>query len=478
MRRGAAAGEQQRSARTGTGSGMSRGHILVVDDEPDIRELVQEILEDEGFDVSGAANAAEARTARRAHRPDLVLLDIWMPDTDGISLLREWTQHDVTGPPVVMMSGHGTIETAVEATRLGAYDFIEKPLSLAKLLLTVRRALESAQLRQENTDLRREIPSKRDPLGKSSVMVALKDQARRIARHDTPVLIGGESGAGKAVLARYIHDHSARAEAPYIAVPVSGLTTPRAANELFGVEDGQRVRYGSLEQSSGGTLFLEDIVDMNLEVQAGLLSALSTSSVLRVGGIEPAAIDVRIIAATSQDPVEAVHSGRLREDLYYRLNVVPLEVPPLRDHREDLSELVEHFIDDLVQRQNLPYRRLGMAAQNRLRHYAWPGNVRELKNVVQRLLILGSGEEVSAEEVDAALGTGGSVSAPATDPGLDLPLKEAREQFERRYLEQKIRESGGNISKVAERVGVERTHLYRKFKSLNLDPKQIVSENR
>ena len=453
---------------------MSPAHILVVDDEPDIRELVHDILEDEGFDVTIAENALSAREARRARRPDLVLLDIWMPDTDGISLLREWSQAGGLEQPVVMMSGHGTVETAVEATRLGAYDFIEKPLSMAKLLLTVRRALESAELRRENIDLRRELPTQRDPLGKSSLMVALKDQARRIARHDTAVLVSGESGSGKAVLARFIHDQSSRREHPFVRVPVSGLTNARSAHELFGVEDTDRVRFGSLEQSHGGTLFLEDIIDMHLEVQARLLSAITSGTFMRVGGVEPVAIDVRIIAATSHDSAAAVRTGRLREDLYYHLNVVPLEVPPLRDHREDLPELVERFVDELVRVQNLPYRRLGVAAQNRLRHYAWPGNVRELKNVVQRLLILGAGEEVSANEVDAALGAASVSGDNRIEIGYEMPLKEAREEFERRYLEHKIREAGGNISKVAERVGVERTHLYRKFKSLKLDPKQIL----
>ena len=456
---------------------MSAPYILVVDDEPDIRELVKEILEDEGMEVSVAEHAQAARDARRARKPDLVLLDIWMPDTDGISLLREWSGEDGLDTPVIMMSGHGTVETAVEATRLGAYDFIEKPLSMAKLLLSVRHGLEHDKLRQENIGLKREVPSQVEPLGRSSLMMALREQARRIARHDTAVLISGESGSGKAVLARYIHEHSARRGAPFVRVPVSGLTNARSAAELFGSEDGDRVHFGSLEQSNGGTLFLEDIIDMDLEVQARLLSALTQRAFVRVGGVDPVPIDVRIIAGTSRDAEQAVRSGRLRDDLYYHLNVVPLEVPPLRDHREDVPELVEHFVAWLVDVQNLPYRRLGIAAQNRLRHYSWPGNVRELKNVVQRLLILASGEEVQPDEVDAALGRPATAAQGVVEADFDLPLKEARERFERRYLEQKIREEHGNISRVAERVGVERTHLYRKFKSLKLDPKRVLVED-
>ncbi len=454
---------------------MSAPYILVVDDEPDIRELVQEILADEGFEVATAEHAQAAREARRARMPDLILLDIWMPDTDGISLLREWSDQDGLDSPVVMMSGHGTVETAVEATRLGAYDFIEKPLSMAKLLLTVKHGLEHAKLRQENIDLRREASSQSDPLGRSGTLSSLREQAKRIAQHDTAVLISGESGCGKAVFARYIHEHSRRREAPFVRVPVSGLTNARSASELFGVEDGDKVHFGSLERSNGGTLFLEDIIDMDLEVQARLLSALTQRAFLRVGGLDPVSIDVRIIAATSHDAGQAVRSGRLREDLYYHLNVVPLDVPALRDHREDIPELVEHFVEQLVGEQNLPYRRFGVAAQNRLRHYSWPGNVRELKNVVQRLLILGSGEEVRPEEVDVALGAHATVTQSVVEADFDLPLKEARERFERRYLEQKIREEHGNISRVADRVGVERTHLYRKFKSLKLDPKQVLA---
>ena len=456
---------------------MSAPYILVVDDEPDIRDLVKEILDDEGFEVATAEHAQAARDARRARKPDLILLDIWMPDTDGITLLREWSNGEELETPVVMMSGHGTVETAVEATRLGAYDFLEKPLSMAKLLLTVRHGLEHSKLRAENVGLRRETLSHGQPLGRSATMSALREQARRIAQHDTAVLISGESGSGKAVLARYIHDNSRRRSAPFVRVPVSGLTNARSAAELFGVEDENKLHFGSMEQSSGGTLFLEDIIDMDLEVQARLLSALTQGAFLRVGGLDPVPIDVRIIAATSHDAAQAVRSGRLREDLYYHLNVVPLEVPALRGHREDIPELVEHFVDQFVQFQNLPYRRFGVAAQNRLRHYHWPGNVRELQNVVQRLLILASGEEVQTQEVNLALGVAPAAPQAVLDTDFDLPLKEARERFERRYLEQKIREEQGNISRVAERVGVERTHLYRKFKSLRLDPKKVLADD-
>jgi len=460
---------------------MSDGHILVVDDEPDIRTLVKEILEDEGYEVSIAKDAEAARSARRQRRPDLILLDIWMPDTDGITLLKEWSDSSATEVPVVMMSGHGTVETAVEATRLGAYDFIEKPLSMAKLLLTVSHVLEVAQLRRENVDLRRELPSVQEPIGRGPAMTALREQAQRIAAHETSVLLTGESGSGKEVVARYIHAHSPRREGAFVRVPGAALTNANSAVELFGAEDGAQVHYGSLEQANGGTLFLEDVVDMELGVQARLLSALQHRSFVRVEGVEPVSIDVRIIAATAHDAKAAVREGRLREDLYYLLNVVPLQVPALREHREDIPTLVDFYVDLLVGRDNLPYRRYTVGAQNRLRNYPWPGNIRELRNVVQRLLILGDGAEVTEPEVEQTLGAAFPApesSAAPVNPAFAAPLKEAREDFERAYLEHHIRLAGGSITRVAEQAGIERTHLYRKLRALGVDPKRARADAR
>ncbi|MDH3315195.1 MAG: sigma-54 dependent transcriptional regulator [Gammaproteobacteria bacterium] len=455
---------------------MTREFILVVDDERDIGALVQEILEDEGFEVVVAESADAAREARRARKPDLILLDIWMPDTDGITLLKEWSENSGPDTPVVMMSGHGSVETAVEATRLGAYDFIEKPLSTAKLLLTVRRALETAQLRQENIGLMRDTQAVSEPAGHSILMQNLRDQAKRIAKHDTPILIIGESGVGKEVLARFIHEHSPRKTGPFVRVPMAGLTNANSAAELFGLEDGERVHYGSLEEANGGTLFLEDVVDMDSTIQPRLLSAIQHQSFLRVGGVEPIRINVRIIAATSRDIVKAVKSGQLRDDLYYHLNVVPIEVPSLRNHREDIPELVEYYVDVFANKENLPYRRFSVGALNRLRNYSWPGNIRELKNLVQRLLILGSGGDVEADEIDAAVSNAISPQRGGELEGLDLPLKAARERFERAYLERQLRIAGGNVSQVAARAGLERTHLYRKLKSLGIDPKAVATE--
>jgi DNA-binding NtrC family response regulator len=455
---------------------MSAAHILVVDDEPDIRTLVHDILEDEGYEVEVANGARAAREARRTRRPDLILLDIWMPETDGITLLKEWAEGSQLDCPVVMMSGHGTVETAVEATRLGAYDFIEKPLSMAKLLLAVRHGLEAHQLKQENLGLRRDLDAVAEPVGRSQQMQSLRDQAKRIAQHDTPVLMVGESGSGKEVLARYLHALSPRRDGPFVRVPAAGLTRQNAAAELFGAEDGDQIHFGSFERANGGTLFLEDVADMDLEVQARLLGALQHQTFLRVDGVEPVRINVRVVAATSHEPAEAVESGRLREDLYYHLNVVPIRIPPLRNHREDVPELLAFYIDLLATKENLPFRRFTVGAQNRLRHHDWPGNIRELKNLVHRLLILGSGADIDQEEIESALGGTPRARLSGELPGFDLPLKEAREQFERTYLEHQIRQTGGSISKVAVRVGMERTHLYRKLKALGIDPKRVAAQ--
>ena len=456
---------------------MSDVYILIVDDEADICSLVKEILEDEGYEVSTAENAEQAREARRARRPDLILLDIWMPDTDGISLLKEWANNSGENTPVIMMSGHGTVETAVEATRLGAYDFLEKPLSTAKLLLTVKNALETAQLKHENIGLRRESGTVTEPVGRSPVMQNLREQVKRIAQHDTSVLLLGESGSGKEVYARYLHHSSSRRDGPFVRVPIAGLANANSAAELFGVEDGEQVHFGSLEQANGGTLFLEDIVDMDLGVQARLLSALTHQSFIRVDGVAPVSINVRIIAATSHDPGRAVEEGALREDLYYHLNVVPLEIPPLRSHRDDIPELLNYYIDQFATTEGLPYRRFTVGAQNRLRNYPWPGNIRELKNVVHRLLILGSGANIDQEEIDLSIGEIREKGESNIPPGFDLPLKEAREQFERSYLEYQLRETGGSMSKMAKRVGLERTHLYRKIRALGIEPKRVTANS-
>jgi two-component system, NtrC family, nitrogen regulation response regulator NtrX len=453
---------------------MSSPYILVVDDEPDIRELVREILEDEHYEVATAENGETARQALRDHRPDLILLDIWMPDLDGISLLKEWAEDEGLPSPVVMMSGHGTVETAVEATRLGAYDFLEKPLSLAKLLLTVERALEADRLARENVGLRRRTPPVPEPVGRSPAMQRLREQVKRIAQHDTWVLITGEAGSGRETFARYLHSQSTRRGRPFVDLGVSAIAKGNAARELFGSEQADHVHYGSLEQASGGTLFLDEVADMDLEAQGQLLGALDTGSFLRVGGTDPVKIDVRIIAATQRNLEDEVQAGRFREDLFYHLNVVPLHVSPLREHNEDIPELLGYYVNHFATHEKLPYRRFSVGAQNFLRNYAWPGNIRELRNLVQRILILGAGDEVSQAEVEATLGKG---TAAPTQPAeglvsFDQPLREAREVFEKAYLEYQLEKHGGNVSRMAKEAGMERTHLYRKLRSLGIEIKE------
>ncbi|MGQ0658831.1 MAG: sigma-54-dependent transcriptional regulator [Chromatiales bacterium] len=450
---------------------MSSRHILVVDDEETIRSLLREILEDEGFEVSVAGSVAEAQDARRARRPDLILLDIWMPDGDGITLLKEWAQGYGLEVPVIMISGHGTVETAVEATRLGAFDFLEKPLSHGKLLVTIERALEMALLRRENIGLRRQAIGA-EPVGSGRAILQLQDQLQRIAHHKTTVFMTGESGTGKEVFARYLHAHSPRARSPFLSINIGGLARETLEQELFGAETNSRLHFGALEQASGGTVLLKDIADLDLDLQARLLNALEAQMLQRVDGLDPVQIDVRIVAATRHDLKAAVDAGTFRDDLYYHLNVVPVHVPALRQHAEDVPDLLGHFLNLSVAQEGLPRRQFSHAAIQRLRGYQWPGNVRELKNLVQRLLILGSGPTIEAPEVEQALGLR-AVAVGASQPGFELPMREAREQFEKAYLEYQLQRENGNVSKVAEKVGLERTHLHRKLRALGIEPKLI-----
>ena len=319
--------------------------ILVVDDEPDIRQLVFEILEDEGYQVEMAENATEASELKKSREPDLILLDIWMPDTDGITLLKEWNTEDELTCPVIMMSGHGSVETAVEATRLGAYDFLEKPLSLAKLLLIVERALEAGSLQKENAGLKQLLTESIEPVGKSAVIERVKDQLKRLAQHETRVLFVGEAGSGKELFARYLHINSHRKDGPFVNVAVGSIAPENSAVELFGKEEAGKIYPGLLEQAHGGSLFLSDINGMEKEIQLKLLSALASSTFLRVGGSEPVRVDVIVMASSNTSLEEEVRVGRFRQDLYYLLNVVTMEILPLRGHSEDIPSLLNFYID-------------------------------------------------------------------------------------------------------------------------------------
>ncbi|HEY2634879.1 MAG TPA: sigma-54 dependent transcriptional regulator [Steroidobacteraceae bacterium] len=450
---------------------MTASRILVVDDEADIRGLLKEILSEEGYDVEVAADATQARSSRATQVPDLVLLDIWMPDTDGITLLREWSVTDGYDCPVVMMSGHGTVETAVEATRLGAYDFVEKPLSLTKLLRTVERALDAG--RRKRLSARAHGPTLAVPIGKSKVTQALREQVQNAASSSSPVLLLGELGSGREAYARYLHSLSARASKPFFMVVAASLgADPSAA--LFGSEQDGRTELGALDQAAGGSLYLNGLEDLNSEAQRALAGAIEQNGYTRVGGRQRLPLNVRWISS-AQDTFELRAAPEpFRRDLVAHLNVITLRVPSLRDYAEDVPDLLRYYVDRLVDDQHLPLRRFSVAAQNRLRNYPWPGNVAELKNLVQRVLILGVGEEIRLEEIERELAVKLAVDEPLVKQDLlALPLREAREQFERAYLQQQLLLCNGKVGQLAKRVGMERTHLYRKLRALGVDFRQL-----
>jgi DNA-binding NtrC family response regulator len=453
---------------------MSQAQILVVDDEPDIRQLVQEILEDEGYSVQVAKDGESARLVYTQQKPDLVLLDIWMPDIDGISLLKEWASSGNLESQVVIMSGHGTLETAVEATRLGAFDFVQKPLSLAKLLATVRKALDSRP-QARAAELTGQQTVALEPQGNSPVMQLLRNNAKQAANIASPVMITGEGGSGRATLARYIHHLSASA-GELVTLDHSQVSGENVSSYLFGsFLNGQRVN-GLLDRASGGVLFIPKLHKLPAGTMELLSNALESNGYTPQGdtGLKP--LGCRIICSASENLEQLVQDGQLPGPLYFHLNVLPLRVPALRERPEDIPELIRYFSDWFPNQENLPYRQFSVSVQNRMRNHSWPGNVRELRNLVQRLLVLGGEGEVTIQEVDDTL----KQSAASLEPedsgreGLfDLPLREAREQFERDYLIYQLKKAGGSVGKLSESVGMERTHLYRKLRSLGIDPKSV-----
>jgi DNA-binding NtrC family response regulator len=453
---------------------MSAARILVVDDEADIRGLLKEILSEEGYEVDVAGDASQARASRAKQLPDLVLLDIWMPDTDGITLLREWSGTAPDGAcPVVMMSGHGTVETAVEATRLGAFDFVEKPLSLQKLLRTVERALDAGKRKRHAGKLL--ISTVSVPIGRSKLMQQLRSELAQIALNDSPVLLIGETGTGREAFARYLHEASPRAQAPFVPVVSSALRGEDAEAVLFGSEANGQIAPGVLEQAGAGTLFINELEDLPAPIQRVLLGVLETGGFARMGGSARVALKARILSS-AKPGIESLGDA-FRRDLLSHLNTLIVRIPPLRDYAEDVPELLRHYVDRLVDAEGLPFRRFSVAAQNRLRNYPWPDNVRELKTLVQRLLVQGGPEEIRLEEIEREL----AMQAPRDEPLvkqdlLALPLREAREQFERAYLQQQLLLCNGKVGQLAKRVGMERTHLYRKLRSLGVDFRAISDE--
>ena len=455
---------------------MSNPHILVVDDEADIRGLLKEILSEEGYEVDVAANAAQARASRARQIPDLVLLDIWMPDVDGITLLREWSTGVADGCPVVMMSGHGTVETAVEATRLGAFDFVEKPLSLAKLLRTVERALDAGRRHRQSGKLLGAALTA--PIGKSRLMQQLRAELQQVAANSSPLLLIGEPGSGREAFARYVHEHGAHSAEPFVTLIASTLREADAESRLFGREAAGVREQGLLEQAGSGTLFIHEIEDLPTGVQRLLYGVLESGKFMRMGGgAEPVALRARLISSAQPGIEQRTGGEALRRDLLAHLNVLIMRVPPLREYAEDVPDLLRYHVDRVVDSEGLTFRRFSVAAQNRLRNYPWPDNVRELRHLVHRLLIHGGSEEIRLEEIEREL----AVQAPPDEPLvkqdlLALPLREAREQFERAYLQQQLLLCNGKVGQLAKRVGMERTHLYRKLRSLGVDFRNISED--
>jgi DNA-binding NtrC family response regulator len=452
---------------------MSSPRILIVDDEADIRGLLSEILAEEGYQVEVAADAASARRAAAREEPDLVLLDIWMPDMDGISLLREWNEKQSLHCPVVMLSGHGTVETAVEATRLGAFDFVEKPLSIAKLLRTTERALDAGKRKRQAQ--RALIPPLVAPVGKSRLMQRLREQVQQVAAHDASVLLVGESGTGREAFARYMHSLGPRSAGPFVAVTCASLDDATAAARLRGATTDGRTEPGFYEQARGGTLFLGGLEDLTAQAQRLLLTDLEQRGWQRPGAPDILPFDARFVSAAL--PGHDGPASGLRRDLLAHLEVISIRIPPLREFAEDVPELLRHYVDRLVDEEGMPFRRFSVAAQNRLRNYPWPGNVRELRNLVQRVLILGGPEEIGLDEIEQHLVAQQTPDEPLVKQDLlALPLREAREQFERAYLLQQLMLCNGKVGLLAKRVGMERTHLYRKLRSLGVDFRQITED--
>jgi two-component system, NtrC family, nitrogen regulation response regulator NtrX len=446
--------------------------ILVVDDEEGIRKILRQVLEYEGHDVRVAAGGGEAISSYMELRPDLVFMDVKMARMDGLEALDRIREHDATAC-VVMVSGHGNIETAVEATRRGAYDFLEKPLDTDRLLLTIRNALQQRGLLEENQRLRGEVESRYEMVGRSFAVRALLDRIEKVAPTDARVLITGENGTGKELVARAIHRLSARADAQFVEVNCAAIPSELIESELFGHMKGSFTgahadRAGKFEQATGGTLFLDEIGDMSLAAQAKALRALQEGIITRVGGEKPIRVDVRVIAATNKALDDEIASGRFREDLYHRLNVVPIHVPPLRERREDVPMLVHHFARKAVEEQRLPAREFSAGALELLARLDWSGNVRELRNTVERLLILGRGGDITESDVERLVGGARSGDALSSEMLGAPTFSEFKERAERAYILAKLRDHDWNVSETARSVEMPRSNLYKKIEKYGL----------
>jgi len=446
--------------------------ILIVDDERDIRELISDILEDEGYTTRLAGNSDECMNQLNSEPPGLMILDIWLKDSrmDGIDILKH-VKRDNPDVPVVIISGHGNIEIAVAAIKQGAYDFIEKPFNIDQLLVVIRRAMETSRLRRENNQLKRKDVQSAEMVGASAAFRAMVGQLDKVTKSNGRVMLTGPAGSGKEVAARWIHAESNRAEGPFVVVPCASIDPDRMEQVLFGRESAERgIEKGLLEEAHGGVIYFDEVADMPLGTQSKILRVLVDQQFLRVGGSDKVRVDLRVISSTGRDLEAEIDEGRFRRELYHRLNVVPVAVPSLEDRREDIPLLAAHFIDGLHKTQGLPARAISDEAAALMQTMTWPGNVRQLRNVIERILILGEGKgEITAAEVPGDEEKGRADSRVVLSGALaTMPLREAREAFEREYLLTQINRFGGNISRTAQFVGMERSALHRKLKSLNV----------
>lgn len=458
--------------------------ILIVDDEKDIRELIAGILSDEGYETRLAANSDQALAALASRMPSLMILDIWLQGSklDGLEILDQ-AMRDHPGLPVIVISGHGNIETAVAAIKKGAYDYLEKPFKSDRLLIQVMRAIEAAKLKRENHEWRQRAGGEIELVGRSNVMNGIRTAIDKVAATNSRVLITGPAGAGKEAVARELHARSRRAGSPFVILNAARLAPENMETELFGREASDGRKIGLMEAAHGGTLFIDELADMPMETQAKILRVLVEQSFKRVGGEAKVQVDVRVVSATSRNLEQAIAEGRFREDLFHRLNVVPLRVPSLKERREDIPELIEHFMRREADAQGLAPCAVNDDAIAILQTYDWPGNVRELRNLVARLLILspaGSGGVITADMIPPEISMPANLRPDSHAEMMNLPLREAREIFEREYLLAQMNRFNGNVSRTANFVGMERSALHRKLKSLGLyaaDKAQMLEES-
>jgi two-component system, NtrC family, nitrogen regulation response regulator NtrX len=450
--------------------------ILVIDDEADIRDLISGILEDAGHQVRVARDSDEAIGAVRQRRPTLAILDVWLQGSqiDGLDLLAVLRETD-PDMPVIVISGHGTIETAVAAIRKGAYDFLEKPFNADRLLVVVTRAIETARLKRENASLRVRAAASADLIGSSPVMVQLRGAVDRIAQSNSRVMIAGPSGSGKELVARLLHDRSSRGSGPFVAINAASIAPERMESELFGEEgpDGRPRKIGVFEQAHQGTLLLDEVGDMPVETQSKILRVLIDQRFRRLGGSADVQVNVRVVSSTSRDLRVDIERGRFREDLFHRLNVVPLRVPTLSERRDDIPELADYFVRRITEGTGLPARILAADALAALQAAEWPGNVRQLRNIIERILILAGGDPTMPVTLDSLPPEAWPAASFSQQQGMQevigMSLRDARERFEREYLHVQITRFGGNISRTAAFIGMERSALHRKLKSLGVD---------